>query len=76
MGTKTIRLEEDVYERVRAEKREEETFSEAIDRLIGGSSLLDLAGTLSDEEAEAAREAITESREADRRATRELYDEP
>jgi len=75
MGTRTVRLEDDVYERIKAEKREDETFSEAVDRLVGGASLLDLAGTLSDEEAEAMRAAVAESREADRRATRELYDE-
>lgn len=73
MGTRTVRLEDDVYERIQSEKRDEETFSEAIDRLIGGASLLDLAGTLSDEEAAAARDAIDESRSSDLRATRELY---
>lgn len=73
MGTKTVRLREDVYERIRSQKRDDETFSEAIDRLTGGTSLLELEGTLSDEEADAAREAIRESREADRTATKDLY---
>ena len=73
MGTKTVRLREDVYERIRSQKREDETFSEAIDRLTGGTSLLELEGTLSDEEADAARDAIAESREADRKAARDLY---
>ncbi|WP_299265423.1 antitoxin VapB family protein [Halorientalis sp.] len=58
MGTKTIRLDEDVYDRVRAEKRDDETFSEAIDRLIGGPSLLELTGILSPEEADEFREVI------------------
>lgn len=75
MGTRTVRLDDDVYERIRSEKREDETFSEAIERLIGGTSLLDLANTLSDEEADATREAIEESREADRRATETLFDD-
>jgi predicted CopG family antitoxin len=44
MPTKTIRLDEDVYERLRAVKREDETFSEAVDRLLGGGSLVDLIG--------------------------------
>ena len=44
MPTKTIRLDEDVYERLRAVKREDETFSEAVDRLLGGGYLLDLIG--------------------------------
>jgi predicted CopG family antitoxin len=58
MGTKSIRLDEEVYERVAARKREDETFSEAIDRLIGGPSLLELAGMLSDEEAAEFREIV------------------
>lgn len=58
MGTKNVRLDEDVYERVKSEKRDDETFSEAIERLIGGASLLELVGILSDDEAEAMRVAI------------------
>jgi len=72
MGTKTVRLEEDVYERVRSQKRDDETFSEAIDRLTGGASLLDLKGTLDDEEAQDLREAIAESREADIQESKEI----
>jgi predicted CopG family antitoxin len=74
MGTKTVRLDEDVYERVRSQKREDETFSEAIDRLTGGSSLLDLEGTLDDEEAEDVREAIEESRAADLEEAKEIHE--
>lgn len=53
-----MRLEEDVYERIRDEKRDDETFSDAVGRLIGGSSLLDLAGILSDEGAEEIRDVL------------------
>jgi predicted CopG family antitoxin len=74
MGTKTVRLEEDVYERVRSQKRDDETFSEAIDRLTGGASLLDLEGTLNDEETEDVREAIEESREAGIQESKEIHD--
>lgn len=45
MSTKrTVELDPDVYDRVAAQKRDDETFSEAIARLIGGDdvSLLDL----------------------------------
>lgn len=62
MGTKTIRLEEDVYEKIRARKREDETFSEAVDRLVGGASLLELAGLLSEEDAEDVSDAVEEFR--------------
>lgn len=58
MGTKNVRLDEDVYERVKSEKRDDETFSEAIERLIGGASLLELVGILSEEDADAMRAAI------------------
>ena len=73
MGTKTVRLEEKVYEHVRSQKRDDETFSEAIDRLTGGASLLDLEGTLEDEEAEDVREAIEKSREADIQGSKEIH---
>jgi predicted CopG family antitoxin len=75
MGTKTVRLREDVYERIRSRKRDDETFSEAIDRLTGDASLGDLAGTLTDEEAAAAEAAAEASAEADRRESDELHDE-
>ncbi|WP_101294094.1 antitoxin VapB family protein [Halegenticoccus soli] len=44
MGTKNVRLDEDVYERIKAKKRDGETFSEAIDRLTAETSILDLYG--------------------------------
>jgi predicted CopG family antitoxin len=34
MGTKTIRVREDVYERLKAQKRPDESFSELLDRLV------------------------------------------
>jgi predicted CopG family antitoxin len=43
MGTKTVRLEDDVYERVKQRKREDETFSEAIDRILSDYTLVDFA---------------------------------
>lgn len=64
MSTRTIRLEDDVYERVKAHKREDETFSEAIDRLIGERSFTELAGLLTDEEAAEYRRVIEEANEA------------
>ena len=64
--SKSIRLSEEAYERLAAHKREEETFSEVVLRLAGERSLLELAGILSDEEADALRDAVDERR--DRRA--------
>ncbi len=61
--SKSIRLSEDAYERLEARKREEETFSDVVLRLAGERSLLEPAGVLSDEEADAFREAIDERRD-------------
>lgn len=58
MGTKSVRLDEDVYELIESRKREDETFSEAIERLLRPPPLTDLAGILSDQEAEEFREVI------------------
>ena len=74
MGTKTVRLDEDTYERVKSEKREDETFSEAIDQLIGEWTLLDLVGTLSEEEAEAHRRAIERAEAVGKEDARELLE--
>lgn len=61
--SKSIRLSEEAYERLAAHKREDETFSDVVLRLAGERSLLDLAGILSDEEADAVRDAVTERRQ-------------
>jgi len=61
--SKRIRLSEEAYERLAAHKGADETFSDVVLRLAGERSLLDPAGILSDEEAEALREAVDERRE-------------
>lgn len=68
MGTKTIRLDEDVYEMLARRKREDETFSEAVERLVGGRSLVDLAGVYTEEEVEEIEQAL--ERKYEREATR------
>lgn len=67
--SKSIRLSEEAYERLAAHKGEEETFSEVVLRLTGERSLSELAGILSDQEADALRDAVDERRE---RRTEEL----
>jgi predicted CopG family antitoxin len=71
MGTRTVRLrdvtvdiDEETYERIETERREGESLSDAYDRLAGEASLLDLVGTITDEEAEEMKEAIEASRQA------------
>jgi predicted CopG family antitoxin len=58
MGTKSVRLDEDVYERIKAQKAEDETFSEAIERLTSDYTLLDFAGGYTEEDAQRHRELL------------------
>lgn len=71
MGTKTIRLDDEAYERLADRKREGESFSDVVKRIAGERSLLELAGILSDDDAEVMRETI----EARRGRSRERSDE-
>lgn len=57
-ATKTIRVSEDLHSRIKAHSREGETLSDTIERLLRGPSLRVLEGILTNEEAEAFREAI------------------
>lgn len=59
--SKSIRVSDEVHSMIEAHKRDDETFSEAIERLIGGPSLRELAGILSDDEADTFRESIEQS---------------
>ena len=71
MGTKSVRLDEEVYERIAAHKRDDETFSEAIGRLTSDYSLLAFAGGSSGEEADQHRELLAEADETARENRRE-----
>ncbi len=62
MGAKNISIPEDVYEKLREERREGESFGDAIDRLLGRRPLAEFWGAWSGETAVRAREAIEESR--------------
>lgn len=75
MGTKQVRLSEDVYAKIQDEKRDDESFSDAIDRLTTDWSLAEWAGWMSDEAAERHRERLAELEAADRRETEALVDD-
>jgi len=78
MGTKNVRLDDDVYERVKAHKREDETFSDAVARLIEDVSLLDLADEGKEYDAERAaeqKEALKRTARADAESAAELDEE-
>ncbi len=66
MSSKMVRLDEGVYERLRQEKREGETFSDAVDRLLDDVSLLDLVGIYSREEVDEIERSLAETESRDR----------
>jgi len=66
MATKTISLDEEAYERLKAHKREGESFSDVVKRIAGERSWGEVAGLLSDEEAEQLETVIEEGRERSR----------
>jgi predicted CopG family antitoxin len=63
MGSKNISVPDDVYEKLREERRADESFGEAIDRLLGRKRLSECWGAWDDETAADARAAIAASRE-------------
>ena len=64
MGTKTIGIREEVYERLKARKREGESFTDVVDRLIEESATDWRAGfgTLDDDAATELERAAERSR--------------
>ncbi|MFB6152025.1 MAG: antitoxin VapB family protein [Haloarculaceae archaeon] len=64
--SRQIRLEDHVYERIKANKRDDESFSEAVERLIGGRSLRDLRDVFDDGQVSEMREAIAAADQRDR----------
>ncbi|RXK47714.1 antitoxin VapB family protein [Halorientalis pallida] len=56
-----VRLEDDVYERIKNQKQEDETFSEAIERLTSEWTLLDFADGEPVVDAETHRDALEQS---------------
>lgn len=58
MGTKQVRLQEDVYAKIADRKRDGESFSETIDRLIDDWSLAEFDMGLTDEQRQTFENAI------------------
>jgi predicted CopG family antitoxin len=67
-----VRLEDHVYERIKANKRDDESFSEAVERLIGGHSLRDLRDVFDEEQVDEMRDAIEDADREDREAVRDV----
>ena len=72
MATKTISLDEEAYERLKARKKEGESFSETVKRLAGERSWNEVTGILSEEEAADLEGAIEEGRTKSRKRSNRL----
>lgn len=66
MGTRTISLDDEAYERLKAHKGDGESFSDVVKRLAGERSWREVAGILTDDEADALEDAIQEGRSRSR----------
>lgn len=71
--SKQVRLEQDVYARIADEKRDDETFSEAIDRLTSDWSLAQW-GQKYDSDAQELEDRLDRLDEIEQRETDQLLD--
>ncbi len=69
MATKTITIREDVYDKLKALQRADESFSDQLDRITETDDILELAGAWSDLDDEEIEAMHARRREA-RRSTR------
>ena len=65
MGTKQIRVSEDLYARVRSENTEDETLGETLERLVDDYTLIDFANDAAELDPDGSvREAVDGAAEA------------
>ncbi|WP_248517881.1 antitoxin VapB family protein [Salinarchaeum laminariae] len=75
MGSKQIRLDDDVYAEIADGKRDDETFSDAIDRMVSDWRLSEWGTGRSQSEIEAHREQLDEMDRIDAEETAELREQ-
>ena len=63
--SRQVRLEDDVYEYIKTNMRDDESFSDAVERLIGGRSLRDLRDVFNDDQVAEMRDAVEAADRAD-----------
>jgi predicted CopG family antitoxin len=66
MSSKNISISESAYRKLKALKKENESFTDAVNRLTEERSLLEIAGILSDEEADDIRDNVEGLRDRSR----------
>jgi predicted CopG family antitoxin len=69
---KTIHVSDEFHEFVRSSKEDDETFEEALRRLVRGHSLIELGYIFEDDRAEEIGAAVERADERDKAATAEL----
>ncbi|UPV75229.1 antitoxin VapB family protein [Halorussus limi] len=67
-----VRLDDDLYERIKANRQEGESFSDTIERLIDNRSLRDLQDVFDSEQVDEMRDAVKIPEEEDTAKIREL----
>ena len=75
MSIKTVSLDEEAYEQLKARKQDGESFSQVVKRLAGERSWSEVVGILSDDEADALADAIDEGRSRSVRRSDRLAEE-
>ncbi len=75
MGTKTISISDDAYSRLKAEKREKESFTDAVIRITRKRSLLEIAGFLDEGEAKEMEGTLKEMRSRSKARTLKIAEE-
>ena len=66
MGSKNISISDEAYSRLKKFKGKNESFTDVINRLTNKATLLDLRGTLTQDEAESMLKNINETRKLSR----------
>lgn len=69
--SKQIRLDDRVYERIKSAKRDDESFSNAVERLLADRSFSDLRDVFDEDQVSEMRAAIEAADEQDRQAVTE-----
>lgn len=77
MASKNISIRKDIYEKLRAEKKPDESFSDVINRLLrsGEPSLTEFSSTISEETAEKMEEGLEKLSEIEKSEIMKLSEE-